>query len=438
MSYKILKVIHGYPPLFNAGSEVYSQSICNELAKKNEVFVFTRQENFFLEDFKIQRHKKDEITFFYVNMARAKDGYKHKILDEKFGKIVDAILPDIAHIGHLNHLSTGIVDELNKRNIPIVYTLHDFWLMCPRGQFLQLNFGDKNFHSICEKQDNKKCAIKCYNRFFSGRNEDYKRDLKYWSEWISTRMLETKAIIDKVNLFIAPSRFLMKKFIDNFNVPQSKIVYLDYGFPKYLHPIERKSDIFTFGYIGTHIPAKGVNLLIEAFSRIEQKALLKIWGRPNQHTNYLKLLAQQSKNPIYFMGEYINSNIAIEVFSQVDCIVVPSIWFENSPLVIHEAQACRIPVITANFGGMSEYVKHMENGLLFKHRDVDDLYEKMLFALNNQDLIKKLGQRGYLYSEDGDVPDIKSHCEQLEKYYSFVINQKNNEVTFQNHVGYKS
>jgi glycosyltransferase involved in cell wall biosynthesis len=132
-------------------------------------------------------------------------------------------------------------------------------------------------------------------------------------------------------------------------------------------------------------------------------------------------MAQHSKNPIQFMGQYINKNLADEVFSKVDCIVVPSIWAENSPLVIHEAQACHIPVITADFGGMKEYVQHQVNGLLFEHRNVKSLQEQMEFAIANPDLMKKLGKRGYLYSKDGKVPDIQSHCEALERFYLQII-----------------
>lgn len=438
MSYRILKIIHGYPPLYNAGSEVYTQSICNELANQNEVFVFTREENFFSPDFEIKNFKKNNISFFYINMARAKDGFRHREVDKIFGKIVDQLKPDIAHIGHLNHLSTGIIDELYERNIPIIFTLHDFWLMCPRGQFLQVNFGNNNFHQLCDKQENKKCALNCYNRFFTGISSNYENDLKYWTSWIASRMDETKKIITKVDLFLAPSKYLMNRFINDFGIPKEKIVYLDYGFPTYLKPVRSQTEVFTFGYIGTHIPAKGVNLLIEAFSRIEQPAVLKIWGRPREYTTYLKQMAKNSRNPVYFMGEYQNEKIADEVFKQVDCIVVPSIWAENSPLVIHEAQACHIPVITADYGGMAEYVQHMVNGLLFKHRDINDLYEKMIFALNNREILKKLGQRGYLYSKDGNVPEIESHCKQLVKYYDLIIKQKQNELSFQNNSRHKS
>jgi glycosyltransferase involved in cell wall biosynthesis/MoaA/NifB/PqqE/SkfB family radical SAM enzyme len=426
----ILKIIHGYPPNYNAGSEVYSQSICHELSKHHNVSVFTREENPYSPDFAI-RHKKenDNLNFYIVNNPQGKDGYRHKQLDDNFAKLITEIKPDIAHIGHLNHLSTGLVDELNKQNIPIIFTLHDFWLMCPRGQFLTRSIGNENNFQLCSGQHDRKCATECYKVYFSGRETDEEQDITNWSSWTHQRMIETRAIIDKVDLFIAPSNYLRTRFINEFSVPEKKIIFLDYGFPtEYLTQTEKSKEKtgFTFGYIGTLIPAKGVNDLIQAFKQIEEPVTLKIFGRENgQSTNALKQLAASSKNKIEFAGEYINHNLANDVFSNVDCIVVPSIWAENSPLVIHEAQSCKIPVITAALGGMQEYVQHKVNGLLFEHRNPNSLKNQMEFALANPHLLKQYGERGYLFSKDGSVPDIQNHCRELEKIYSLFTSSKN-------------
>jgi glycosyltransferase involved in cell wall biosynthesis/MoaA/NifB/PqqE/SkfB family radical SAM enzyme len=418
----ILKIIHGYPTNYNAGSEVYSQSICNELSKQHKVSVFTREENPYSPDFAI-RHENanDNLNFYFVNNPQGKDGYRHEQLDNNFAELLKQIKPDIAHIGHLNHLSTGLIDELNKLKIPIVFTIHDFWLMCPRGQFLTRSIGETNNFQLCSGQQDRKCATDCYKVYFSGNKVDEEQDIKSWSSWVHNRMIETKAIIDKVDLFIAPSQYLRNRVINEFSIPESKIIFLDYGFPTdYLTQTEKSKEKtnFTFGYIGTHTVAKGVNDLIEAFKQIEEPATLKIYGRENgQSTKALKLLAATSKNKIEFVGEYINHNLANDVFSKVDCIVVPSIWTENSPLVIHEAQSCRIPVITADFGGMKEYVQHKVNGLLFKHRNTNSLKEQLRFAIANPNLLKQFGERGYLFSEDGSVPNIQDHCKELVKTY---------------------
>jgi MoaA/NifB/PqqE/SkfB family radical SAM enzyme len=241
-------------------------------------------------------------------------------------------------------------------------------------------------------------------------------------------MLETKSIINKVDLFIAPSNYLRNRFITDFDMPEHKIIYLDYGFPTEYLTQTRKSPNkkeYTFGYIGTLIPAKGVNLLIEAFKQIKEPAKLKIYGRDNgQSSNGLKKLASDSKNNIEFAGEYINHNLANDVFSQVDCIVVPSIWGENSPLVIHEAQACKIPVITSNFGGMKEYIQHGINGLLFEHRNIDDLSNQIIYAINNPYKMTALGEKGYLFSNEGTVPDIQEHCNKINTLYQQIMENK--------------
>ena len=422
---KILKIIHGYPPNYNAGSEVYSQSIVNELKKENELFVFSREENEYLLDFNFREEQIDAIHFTYVNMARGKDGYNHKILNNKFENYLKKINPDVVHIGHLNHLSTGIIDVIKEQSIPVVYTLHDFWLMCPRGQFLQRNFDGENLYSLCNKQEDNKCANSCYKMYFDdNEGEDY------YTNWVQRRMQTTRELVRKIDYFIAPSKYLMNRFVEDFSIPKNKIEYLDYGFPlQYLKPTQKetKKDVFTFGYIGTHIPSKGLNLLINAFNQLEQPARLKIFGRElGQNTKALKKMALDSKNPIEFCGEYINENLANVVFNNVDAIVVASIWGENSPLVIHEAQACHIPVITANYGGMKEYVSHKKNGLLFEHRCEKSLLEQMMFAVENPEIMKQLGKRGYLYSKDGTVPNIQGHCIRLTKIYKTLI-KKNND-----------
>jgi glycosyltransferase involved in cell wall biosynthesis len=247
--------------------------------------VYSREENPYRPCFAI-RHQPVQSGFdmYFVNHPQGKDGYRHPDMDEGFGRLLDLIKPDIAHVGHLNHLSTGLLEQLYQRHIPIVFTLHDFWLMCPRGQFLQRTLNSGHEFHLCTGQDDFKCATTCYNMYFGGRHDGVDKDLDYWTDWIRRRMEETRSVAQLVDYFIAPSEYLRRRFIDEFGLPESKVIYLDYGFPlEYLtpRPAQRPERPFTFGYIGTHIPAKGVNLLIEAFSRLRGKARLLIFGRDN-------------------------------------------------------------------------------------------------------------------------------------------------------------
>lgn len=429
---KILKVIHGYPMRYNAGSEVYSQMLCHGLTERNDVHVFTREENAFLPDASLRlEHDKDkpDITIHVVNNPRLKDRYRSAQIDEQFATVLDKIKPEIVHVGHLNHLSTSLLHEAKARNIPIVFTLHDYWLMCPRGQFMQM-FPDNpnNLWASCSGQEDSKCAKRCYARYFSGAPDEYQSDLSYWTDWVGRRMQHIREMVGLVDLFIAPARYLRNRYRDQFDIPDSKMVYLDYGFAH--ERLKGRSrcaeEPFTFGYIGTHIPAKGIHDLIRAFGLLEGNAKLRIWGRQRgQETEALKSIVKTMPSDIAdrieWRPEYRNQEIVTDVFNRCDAIVVPSVWVENSPLVIHEAQQVRVPVITADAGGMAEYVQDGVNGLLFEHRSYASLADKMQYFVDKPELASELGARGYLYTETGDVPDLKSHVRQVEKIYDQVI-----------------
>ncbi|MXY19940.1 MAG: glycosyltransferase family 4 protein [Dehalococcoidia bacterium] len=429
---RILQVIHGYPMRYNAGSEVYTQGLAQALAERHEVYVFTRQENSFLREYGTHQEtdpSDPRIILHVINMARARDGYRHAAVDGAFASLLDEVRPEVIHIGHLNHLSTSLLFAAKERRIPVVFTLHDYWLMCPRGQFIQMYPKDPtDVWALCDGQDDRKCAVRCYVRYYSGDEGDYETDAAYWTGWVGRRMAHVREVCDAVDVFIAPSRYLLRRFRDDFGIPERKLTYLDYGFHRQRMEGRRRvqGEPFTFGYIGTHIPAKGVNHLIESFGSVSGNPKLRIWGRDRGvETEGLKALARSLPNSaderIEWIGEYRNQDIVADVFELCDAIVVPSIWAENSPLVIHEALQARVPVITADYGGMAEYVHHERNGLLFSHRDTDSLAQQMQRLVDDPQLAIRLGSRGYLQSEDGNVPDMMEHSLAVEAIYKDLI-----------------
>jgi glycosyltransferase involved in cell wall biosynthesis/MoaA/NifB/PqqE/SkfB family radical SAM enzyme len=425
---KILKVIHGYPLRYNAGSEVYSQTLCHGLAKKHEVHVFTRQEDSFFPDYSIQCESDldvPSISLYLVNNPRLKDRYRCDEIDNRFAEVLQEVKPDIVHIGHLNHLSTSLIEKAAKLGIPIIYTLHDYWVMCPRGQFMQMFPEDpKDLWPACDGQEDSKCAERCYQRYFSGNLDEMDMDRGYWQDWVRRRMEHMHKMVDLVDLFIAPARYLQERYIRDFGLDSRKVKYLDYGFDHSRFPKRNRvpKEPFTFGYIGTHIPAKGIHHLIKAFSQLKGNSILRIWGRDRgQDSASLRILA--GKNNIQWMPEYKNQNIMRDVFNNVDAIVVPSIWVENSPLVIHEAQQARVPVVTADAGGMGEYVKHEVNGLLFPHRSPNGMAKQMQRLMDEPGLAEQLGSRGYLFSDDGNIPSIESQVSTMEEVYQELISR---------------
>lgn len=311
---KVLLVIHGYPERYNAGSEVYTQSLARELARRHEVHVFTREEDSFAPEYRLRRDhdaERPEIALHVINRPNSRDRYVHEGTDARFSEVLDEVRPDVIHVGHLNHLSTSLVTVASKRGIPIVFTLHDFWLMCPRGQFLQQT---SDAHGtpwpLCDGQNDRKCAERCYSRYFGGVEASAEEDLAYWTSWTRKRMAHVREIAEQVDLFIAPSRQLFEKFVTEARIPRVKVVHLPYGFdlPRLNGRDRTAGQPFTFGFIGTHTPAKGIPDLIEAFGRLGGDALLKIWGRPRgADTEALNTLAKSipsaAAGRIRWMGE---------------------------------------------------------------------------------------------------------------------------------------
>jgi len=137
------------------------------------------------------------------------------------------------------------------------------------------------------------------------------------------------------------------------------------------------------GYVGTIAEHKGVHVLAEAMNTIEDgRITCRIWGDLTAFHEYANHLRHIIRNPnTLLMGSFENDRIA-EVLSTIDLLVVPSLWFENSPLTIHEAAACGIPVLASDQGGMAEYVEPEVTGRHFKLGNPEDLRTKILSFLD--------------------------------------------------------
>jgi glycosyltransferase involved in cell wall biosynthesis len=430
---RILEVNHGYPPRYNAGSELYTQTTAIGLASRGHtVAVFTREEDPYSPDFTVIKEPDEldeSIVVYLANHARSRDRYQHRGMDEAFRRVLQKFKPDIVHVNHLNHLSVGILQVTSDENIPLVFTLHDYWLACPRGQFLQMALGEPCVYPECPGQDDERCSNHCMSRIWGG--VDPEADHIYWTKWVHTRMNEVKRLSKLVDLFISPSHYLRKRIINELNLQPEKVVYEPYGFDatRLADRVRGKETGYTFGYIGRIVSAKGIDLLIKAFGKTTGDARLRIWGRPNrQDTPALKRLSdsipQDRANKIEWLPEYRNEDIVPKVFNHVDSIIVPSIWDENSPLVIQEALQANVPVITSDKGGMGELIKHGLNGWNFSHRSEESLAKVMQNAIDNPQNLVADSKRGYLGSETGEIHRIDKHVTNLEKLFNAIGGMK--------------
>jgi glycosyltransferase involved in cell wall biosynthesis len=206
---------------------------------------------------------------------------------------------------------------------------------------------------------------------------------------LQERWQEIKKAVNNLSLLIAPSRFLREMMLRSGMVNEDKIIHSDYGFEvekfragfKALDSdsgIEKKSQKLRLGFIGTLVRHKGLHILIKAIREIQSANFeLKIFGSENDFPGYVRELRRIAhKDPrIKWIGKIENDRI-MDALSQIDVLVVPSLWYENSPLTIHEAFLAGIPVVVSNLGGMAELLGN-GGGTSFRGAVPEDLAQKI-------------------------------------------------------------
>ena len=146
------------------------------------------------------------------------------------------------------------------------------------------------------------------------------------------------------------------------------------------------------GFIGTLSDHKGAHVLIEAVRLLAGAPLeVDIYGATDQFPAYmarLRGLAAEDQR-ITFRGTFDNGDIG-DVMSSLDALVIPSLWRENTPLVLYSAQMARLPVIASDVEGIAEVVDHGVNGLLFRMGDAQGLASIIRRVLDEKDLLRRL------------------------------------------------
>lgn len=375
---RVLKVIHGYPPYYMAGSEVYSYQLANELAARGiSVGLFTRMENPFIPNYTSDYAVEKGVLIKRINNTSSDyvltDKYLNPNIDKAFEEFLVEYEPDIVHIGHLSHLSTNLPLIAKKHGIPVIMTIHDFWMYCFRGQMIDSS------GKVCPQQCEKNCMVCLQNRL---KNHADVNDYRAYREHMNE-------VLSSIDYFIAPSKHVMNFYI-SMGMGADKITHLRYGFDKgritFVKRTFKEGDRIRFGFTGRIIPVKGIQTVIDAFGMVKSKtATLKIYGDAGKYAKYLN-----SGDPrLGIEGPYHADDID-NILKQIDVLVVPSEWFEVSPLVIQEAILAGIPVITSDLGGMPELVQDGGNGYLIPPGDKEYLSDLMQKIVDNPPMLNSL------------------------------------------------
>jgi glycosyltransferase involved in cell wall biosynthesis len=230
--------------------------------------------------------------------------------------------------------------------------------------------------------------------------------------------------LSAMDLFIAPSRFLCDEMVA-FGVDASRVVVSDYGFPAC--GARARSRPLTGGrlrlaFLGNLQPHKGLHVLVEAFRLQPSDSLsLEVWGSPEHAPAYVRELRRRDPR-VVFRGEFGPQERG-RVLDEIDILVFPSIWYENSPLTIHEAFQAGIPVVASDLGGMAELVIPLRNGLTFRAGDATDLARQLGRLESEPGLVSRLS-RGALETR---VKTVEEDARELVSRFSSLVARRRKE-----------
>jgi len=320
-------------------------------------------------------------------------------------KLIEKYHPDIIHLNNIHHqLTPAILSAPAKYNIPVVWTLHDNILNCPDNTFLRNG-------KICTK-----CADGNNIHAIVHRCKKGSLGASVIAALEST-IYNPRKLAGLVKKFIAPSRFLADILV-NHGLPQDQVTNI----PNFLPSLDINStgnDYFL--YIGRLSSEKGVDILLDAFSRLKLGKLIIAGDGPDRGQLEKKALEMNIEN-VEFVGHQPPEKI-IEFLAGCLAVILPSICWENFPYSIMEAMAFGKPVIGSRMGGIPEQIEHDKTGLIFSPGNVEELARGMNKLLNNQVMAIEMGMMGKQKALKMYSPE--THYENIINIYQEVIDNNN-------------
>jgi glycosyltransferase involved in cell wall biosynthesis len=327
-------------------------------------------------------------------------------LTEHFERFLADYRPDVINFHHVMGFGVQALRAARRAlgDVPIVYTLHEYLPICHRhGQMVRTD-GDE----LCLEASPRRCHG-CFP------------DIPPREFHLRERFV--KSHFEDVDLFIAPSRFLMERYLD-WGIEPDRIINEDYG----RHPVKRAPDAERpgrrnrVGFFGQFSHYKGVNVLLRAMTMMpEGDADIRAWLhganldiQPEDFQEEFGILLRAAGDAVVMAGRYEAHELP-QLMQQIDWVVVPSRWWENSPLVIQEAFAHGRPVICSDIGGMAEKIVDGVNGLHFRVGDAISLAETIRTAVRDEELWSRLRE------EISPPHSMDKHVRRLEGIYNDLL-----------------
>jgi glycosyltransferase involved in cell wall biosynthesis len=365
---KILIVVHAFPPRTEGGSEIYVESYARELVRQfgDDVLVVTREADARTREYNVRRDTRDGVRVVWINNTFRRKrsleySYRNPAIAAIAERVIDEFRPDVAHVHHLTCLSTLIVPALAARAIPVFFTLHDYWLMCHRGQLF-----DRDGHVCGGPAAN--CG-RCIDALGPAPIRLVTRAL-FGPPPRAPRDAHMREIASRVTQFLSPSEDLRRRFI-TFGIPPERIVHAPLGFDRGAFDGPAKAGHHApparplrMGFVGSLMVSKAPHLLMEAASGFAPgRVSIDLFGGYEPYhgdDSYRERLAPLLASDDVRNHGHVPHHDMPAAFASFDVLVVPSVWPENSPLVIHEAFLAGVPVIASRIGGIPEIASTSE------------------------------------------------------------------------------
>ncbi len=419
---RIAFTVHKYPPESVGGTEIYTRGLARSLAALgHEVYVFYPLEGVKPAETCVER---DGFHLWRAPLPENRDRenpvaqywhtFRSHSIEAAFVDFLAAVRADLVHFQHVQGVSARLIPLAAGR--PRIVTLHDYWYFCANSQLVHPD------GRLCEGPGGGWNCVDC-----ATVRADLKPMRLLWplvALPFAYRNVYLRNTVRGVDLFLAPSEFLRQQYVRH-GFPAGRIRTLENGLDLSRLAADRACDLPEppvrphFGFLGSLAWQKGVHVLIEAFNRLPAgAATLTIYGNDTTFPEYGANLRAAANHPgIRFAGalDYRRVGAALR---GLDCLIVPSLWYENSPLVVQEAYGLGVPVVASRLGALPEKVHDGETGLLFNPGDSLDLARLLQWLIDDPARLAALRAR------IRPAPTIDEHAAEIAAIYEAAFGSR--------------
>jgi len=369
---RVLIIAHGHPDFSIGGGEIAAHAQWRELRRRGiDAMLVARASQsprHVGAAFSLRSADGMEVLFSAPPVDHFRHSQPHRrVVFEEFRALLERFAPTVIHFHHYVHLGLEMVREARKfaRDAVIVMTLHEFLAIChAQGQMLKTN------GLLCTKA----APLDCHACFQEITPQDF-----------FMRELFVKSFLTLVDRFVCPSRFLRDRYVE-WGLPETKMAVLENGQPAAgmgIDDVPGQPDQALrtrFVVLGQLSRLKGTPIVLDAArllpKPIRKSVSIEIHGSMQYDVDDFKGQFKQALEGLHetvsYCGPYRPTDVQ-SIIRRAGWVIQPSIWWENSPLVIQEAFAGGRPVICSNIGGMAEKVSHGVSGLHFRVGSAADL-----------------------------------------------------------------